>query len=75
MLALSRAGHLELPPLKMRPPNPLARRARPDPVEVERAPLCARLDELVPLTFRQVFLTLHHAFVKFLAGFCHQFPV
>lgn len=32
MLELDRGGHIELPPVRYRPPNPLARRARPAPV-------------------------------------------
>lgn len=54
MLALGRAGHIELPAVKRRPPNPLARRARPLPAVVDCTPLCARLSELGPLIFRQV---------------------
>ncbi|HSY08111.1 MAG TPA: DUF4338 domain-containing protein [Steroidobacteraceae bacterium] len=54
MLALHRAGHIELPALKMRPPNPLSRRTRPQPVDVDRAPLRATLRELGALCFRQV---------------------
>jgi len=54
MLALERAGHIELPAVKRRPPNPLARRASPQPVEVDRTPLRASLHEVGPLTFRQV---------------------
>jgi hypothetical protein len=54
MLALHRAGHIELPALKKRPPNPFSRRTRPQPVEVDRAPLRATLRELGTLEFRQV---------------------
>jgi hypothetical protein len=54
MLALARAGHLALPPVRRRPPNPLARRARPRPVAVEQTPLRTSLRELGALTFRQV---------------------
>jgi len=61
MLALSRAGHIELPAVKRRPPNPLARRARPQPAEVDRAPVCASLRELGPLSFRQVRRTAEEA--------------
>jgi len=32
MLELHRAGHIELPPVRQRPPNPLARRRKPKPV-------------------------------------------
>ena len=54
MLALARAGHLALPPVRHRPPNPLARRARPRPVAVDRTPLRTSLRALGPVTFRQV---------------------
>ena len=54
MLALARAGHLALPPVRRRPRNPLARRARPRPVAVDQTPLRTSLPELGPVTFRQV---------------------
>lgn len=56
MLMLFRAGHIELPSIRPRrsPPNPLATRRRPQPVEVDRAPLQGSLRELGPLIFRQV---------------------
>jgi hypothetical protein len=54
MLALSRAGHIELPPVRWINPNPLARRARPRPVEIDQTPLHASLAGLMPLTFRAV---------------------
>ncbi|MEP7247141.1 MAG: DUF4338 domain-containing protein, partial [Gammaproteobacteria bacterium] len=54
MLALSRAGHIELPAVKRQPPNPFTARARPQPVEVDCTPLRLSLRELGPLTFRSV---------------------
>ena len=54
MLALARAGHLALPPVRRRPPNPLARRPRPRPVAVDRTPLRTSLPALGALVFRQV---------------------
>lgn len=54
MLELHRAGHIELPPVRCSPPNPLAKRARPAPVEVDRAPISSSLKELGPLVIRQV---------------------
>jgi len=54
MLALWRAGHIELPQIRQRPCNPLADRAVPETVEVERTPVCASLRELGTLEFRQV---------------------
>jgi len=54
MLALHRAGHIELPAVRMRPPNPLAQRPTPAPVEVDETPLCCSLAELGPLRLCQV---------------------
>src|ERR1700732_2730516 len=54
MLALGRAGHIELPEIRKRPRNPLATRARPTTVEVDRRPLSSSLGDLGPLEFRQV---------------------
>ena len=54
MLALHRAGHIELPPIRHRPPNPLIIRARPQPPEVDSTALEASLGELPALEFRQV---------------------
>jgi hypothetical protein len=54
MLALWRAGHIDLPQVRQRSRNPLIARSRPLPMEVDRTPLCASLRELGPLEFRQV---------------------
>ena len=54
MLALARAGHLVLPPVRRRPLNPLARRARPRLVPVDPTPLRTSLRALGPLVFAQV---------------------
>ena len=54
MLALSRAGHIQLPAVRMRPRNPLAVRVRPEPVQLERTPVSVSLKELGTLVFRQV---------------------
>ena len=54
MLALARAGHIELPAVKWRPPNPLSVRARPGSIEVQRAPISGKLPELGELVFHQV---------------------
>ncbi len=54
MLALHRAGHIELPAVRMAPPNPLAKRRRPEAVEVDRAPLQTSLRALGELELRQV---------------------
>jgi hypothetical protein len=54
MLALARAGHIALPAVRRRPPNPLARRARPAPITIDRTPIRGTLGDLGPLAFRQV---------------------
>jgi hypothetical protein len=56
MLELHRAGHIELPPVRFMPPNPLARTRRPPAcrVEVESVPVRCGLPELGELHFRQV---------------------
>ena len=64
MLALAWAGHIELPPVRRQNPNPLVRRARPKPVEVDTTPLRTSLRELGPLTFRQVRRTPEEALVN-----------
>lgn len=54
MLALHRAGLIELPAVRQRPPNPLAKRARPAPAEVDPTRIAAPLAAVRPLTLRQV---------------------
>lgn len=54
MLALWRGGHIQLPQIRQRPCNPLVARIRPEPVSVDRTPVCMSLRELGPLEFRQV---------------------
>jgi hypothetical protein len=54
MLALWRAGHIELPAVRRQPPNPLPVRTRPLPVTVDATPLRVSLRELEPLSFLQV---------------------
>lgn len=61
MLALDRAGLIELPPIRWKPPNPLACRVRPATVEVDSSPICTSLGELGPLTIRQVRRTAEEA--------------
>jgi len=51
MLELARAGHIELPPVRIRIVNP---RLRPAPVEIDQRPIEGQLSGLGPLEFRQV---------------------
>lgn len=54
MLALHRAGRIELPAPRSRPHNPLARRPVPRLIEVDQTPLHGDLSSLGPLRFEQV---------------------
>jgi len=54
MLALHRAGHIELPPRKKTPPNPLAKRCPPATADIDPAPLECPLHAIGPLQFAQV---------------------
>ena len=54
MLKMHRAGHIELPPVRRRPPNPLAEHKKPMAVEVDTQPLRGRLAEIRPLQFCSV---------------------
>lgn len=61
LLMLDRAGLIELPPVRKTPPNPLARRARPAPVLVDRTPLAGPLHRLRPLDIQPVRRTAEEA--------------
>jgi len=54
MLALDRAGHITLPPVRKRPPNNAVVRRPRAPVEVDTTPLRTRLDALGPIRIRSV---------------------
>jgi hypothetical protein len=54
LLVLDRAGHIELPPVKFVPRNPLVRRARPEPVLIDTTPREGQLWQIQPLEFMQV---------------------
>jgi len=54
MLELHRAGHIELPAVRQIPNNPLAKRRKPEPIEIDRTPIRSSLKQLGPLTVRQV---------------------
>ncbi len=54
MLRLHRAGHIELPPPRTTPHNPLAQRSRPVAIEIQRTPLRDSLPGLGPLHIEQV---------------------
>jgi hypothetical protein len=54
MLALHRAGHIELPPVRLTPPNNVVERPRRQPVLMDTTPIDAKLSEIRPLAIRQV---------------------
>lgn len=54
MLALHRAGHIELPPVRCRVPNNVVAHRRPATFPEDATPLRCRLAELKPLTVREV---------------------
>jgi len=54
MLELSRAGHIELPPVRMKMQNPLVRRKKPLRVEIDQTPMEGKLSDIGPIGFGQV---------------------
>jgi len=54
LLMLDRAGHIELPPVKFVPRNPLAKKARPAPMLIDMTPVEANLHQIQPVDFAQV---------------------
>ena len=51
MLALHRSGHITLPPKRMDPANPLAKREKPPIVEVDKTPVNTKLKKILPIEF------------------------
>ena len=54
LLMLERSGQITLPPVRYVPHNPLAHRARPEPVLIDTTPIEDRLRTVQPLEFEQV---------------------
>ncbi|MBV8068854.1 MAG: DUF4338 domain-containing protein [Acidobacteriaceae bacterium] len=54
LLALARAGHIALPPVRFAVRNPLVERTRPEPVVPDNRPVRGPLQQLGSLTFEQV---------------------
>ena len=54
LLMLERRGEIALPPVAYVRHNPLAKRARPAPVCIDRTPIEGRLHDIEPLEFQQV---------------------
>ena len=61
MLALHRAGQIELPPVRRVNANPLVTRKKRDPVCIDRSPIHGGLARIRPLTFHQVRRTAEEA--------------
>lgn len=54
LLMLHRAGEIELPAIRFRPPNPLVRRERPQPMLIDMTPLSGALSDIRPVSLHQV---------------------
>jgi hypothetical protein len=54
LLMLERAGQITLPPVSYVRHNPLAKRIRPEPAQIDATPIEDRLRNLQPLEFEQV---------------------
>jgi len=54
MLALARAGYINLPPKRTNPVNPLALRKKPSAVDIDKTEIKTNLKELLPFDFVQV---------------------
>jgi hypothetical protein len=54
LLALERAGQIELPAVKVVPHNPLVRRVRPEPVLIDTTPIAGPLQDLRPVEIQPV---------------------
>ena len=54
LLMLDRAGQIQLPRVRQRPPNPLARRSKPSSVLIDTTPMEGGLKTLVPIEIQQV---------------------
>jgi hypothetical protein len=54
LLMLHRAGAIELPPVRHRPPNPFTRRAAPAPMLIDTTPIAGSLSGIRPVELQQV---------------------
>jgi hypothetical protein len=54
MLALERAGYIQLPPIRFKVRNHIAERERPEPVVPDNRPVRGPFNELGPVAFQQV---------------------
>jgi hypothetical protein len=61
LLMLHRAGEIQLPPVRFRPPNPLADRSRPASILIDQTRIEGALKKLQPITVEQVRRTADEA--------------
>jgi hypothetical protein len=54
LLMLHRGGRIELPEIRLRPPNPFVQRGRPQPMPIDMTPLTCALRDIRPLSLQQV---------------------
>jgi hypothetical protein len=54
LLMLDRAGQIQLPPVRQRPNNPLAQRAKPSSILIDTTPMEGALKMLLPIEIQQV---------------------
>jgi hypothetical protein len=54
LLMLHRAGQIELPEIRFRPPNPLVQRERPQAMLIDTTPFTGRLSDIRPILLQQV---------------------
>jgi hypothetical protein len=79
LLMLERAGQISLPPVSYVRHNPLANRARPEPVPIDTTPIESRLRSIQPLVFEQVRRTIREPLFNSLMEehhyLCYEQPV
>src|ERR1041384_894735 len=71
LLMLERAGQITLPPVSYVRHNPLAKRTRPEPTQIDATLMEDRLRNLQPLEFEQVRRTAQEPLFNGLMEECH----
>ena len=77
LLRLEEAGYIKLPPRRFTPSNPLAKRKKPSPVDVDQSPIEISVSGIQPLEIRQVRGTKYEKLCNGLIaqyhylGYCH----
>ena len=54
LVMLHRAGEIDLPQIRFKPPNPFTRREPPPPMLIDQTPITCTLRELQPIDLQQV---------------------